>query len=79
MGDVSFDCTSAPINISPLVEAATISNDFQVSTSGQTGITQITNSIKSTNSIVQTPGPLPILGAAFGMSRKLRRRISSAA
>jgi hypothetical protein len=32
-----------------------------------------------TNTIQQTPGPLPILGAgaAFGFSRKLRRRIKS--
>lgn len=32
-----------------------------------------------TNTISQTPGPLPILGAgaAFGFSRKLRRRIKS--
>jgi hypothetical protein len=32
-----------------------------------------------TDSIVQTPGPLPILGAgaAFGFSRKLRRRIKA--
>lgn len=32
-----------------------------------------------TDSIIQTPGPLPILGAgaAFGFSRKLRRRIKA--
>lgn len=75
LGSVSFDCTAAPIDISPLVETTIVSNEFNVTSTGTTGITQITNSI------IQTPGPLPILGvgAAFGMSRKMRRRISSAA
>ncbi len=84
MGNVSntelFDCTSSPINISPLVETTTINNLFNVTSTGTTGITEITNFIVQ-NSTVQAPGPLPILGVgvAFGMSRKIRRRISSAA
>ncbi|MFN6352454.1 MAG: hypothetical protein ACK40D_06205 [Cyanobacteriota bacterium] len=50
-----------------------------------TGILEITDpgtTVTAWNlTITQTPGPLPILGAgaAFGVSRKLRRRIKSAA
>jgi hypothetical protein len=53
----------------------TISNEFTVTSTGTTGITQITNSI------IQTPGPLPVIGVgvALGMSRKIRRRITSVA
>lgn len=74
LGTVSFDCTASPIDISPLVENTTVSNEFNVTTNGSTGITQISNTV------LQTPGPLPIVGvgAAFGISRKMRRRISIA-
>lgn len=50
-----------------------------------TGILEITNANTTVTAwnltITQTPGPLPILGAgaAFGVSRKLRRRIKSVA
>ncbi|MFN9623823.1 MAG: hypothetical protein ACK587_13485 [Cyanobacteriota bacterium] len=75
LDNVSFDCTSSPIIISPLVETMTVSNEFNVTSTGSTGITQISNSI------IQTPGPLPVIGVgvALGMSRKIRRRITSAA
>jgi hypothetical protein len=75
LGSVSYDCTATPIDISPLVETMTISNEFNVTSTGTTGITQITNSI------IQTPGPLPVIGVgvALGMSRKIRRRITSVA
>jgi hypothetical protein len=50
-----------------------------------TGILEISDSSTTVTawnlSVTQTPGPLPILGAgaAFGVSRKLRRRIKSVA
>lgn len=72
LGDENVsNCTMNPINYSPFVEYAEISNDWQVTSGAGTGITQITNSI------YQTPGPLPLLGAgaAFGFSRKLRQRV----
>lgn len=49
-----------------------VSNNW---TQGSPGLQQVTNTFK------QTPGPLPILGAgaAFGFTRKLRKRIKSVA
>lgn len=75
LGDENIsNCTMNPINYSPFVEYAEISSDWQVTSGPNTGITQITNSI------YQTPGPLPLLGAgaAFGFSRKLRQRVKNA-
>jgi len=52
-----------------------VTNEFQVSSGGATGITQISNTIYQ-----KVPGPLPVMGAAaaFGFSRKLRRTIRAA-
>lgn len=56
---------------------------------GPTSVINVSHSLTNTgdpmqswtDTIVQTPGPLPILGAgaAFGFSRKLRRRIKASA
>jgi hypothetical protein len=69
----STNCTGMGMGLTlPGALSTTITNTWNVSSGGITPIT---------NSVVQTPGPLPLLGAgaAFGFSRKLRRRVNLAA
>ncbi len=74
-GTVSFDCTASGYLYSPITTMVGVTNEFQVSSGGATGITQISNTIYQ-----KVPGPLPVMGAAaaFGFSRKLRRTIRAA-
>lgn len=67
--------TTPKLSFNPNVTSSTFSNTLYASNSGQ-GVTQFANRLEQ-----KVPGPLPILGAgaAFGFSRKLRRRVSVAA
>lgn len=67
--------TTPKLAFNPNVTSSTFSNTLYASNSGA-GITQFANRLEQ-----RVPGPLPILGAgaAFGFSRKLRRRVSLAA
>lgn len=75
VSQIDASCVTNPIIYTPWVELSTITNEWDVSSTGATGITQMTNSI------YQSPGPLSILGAgtAFGFSRRLRSRIKHSA
>ena len=62
-------------NTGPVVFNSTVTR-----TAGRVDIISDSFSLVDPNTTIPTPGPLPILGAgaAFGMSRKLRRRIKLA-
>ncbi len=66
------DCALSGFVYSPTVTTSKITTTWSVTSGGLNSFT---------SSIIQTPGPLPILGAgaAFAFSRKIRRRISVAA
>lgn len=69
-------CTGIGLNPPPLALPGVLSTDVLNSfTATNDGIQSIQNTV------VQTPGPLPLLGAgaAFGFSRKLRSRIKASA
>lgn len=62
----------------PNIVTSTFTGTLNV-TAGQ--VSTVTGLVTTTQTFVPVPGPLPLLGAgvAFGLSRKLRRRIKSAA
>jgi hypothetical protein len=66
------DCSLSGFVYSPTVTTSKITTSWTVTSGGLNSFT---------SSIIQTPGPLPILGAGagFAFSRKIRRRISVAA
>ena len=67
------DATTPLVNFVPGTTMDTLTTTLIASNSGA-GVTQFASRVN------QTPGPLPILGAgaAFGFTRKLRKRIQSA-
>jgi hypothetical protein len=68
------EATTPMVDFLPGTTSDTLTTTLIASNSGA-GVTQFANRV------TQTPGPLPILGAgaAFGFSRKLRKRIKSVA
>ena len=66
------DCSLTGYVYSPTVVSTKITHTWTVTAGGLNSFT---------SSIIQTPGPLPILGSAvgFGFSRQMRRRIRAAA
>jgi hypothetical protein len=62
----------------PNIVTSTFTGTLNVS-AGQ--VSTVTGLVTTTQPVIPVPGPLPLLGAgvAFGLSRKLRRRIKSAA
>jgi hypothetical protein len=66
------DCSLSGYTYSPTVVTTKITHTWSVASGGMNSFT---------SSIIQTPGPLPILGAGagFAFSRKIRRRISASA
>ena len=70
-----------PGTFSPNLTSRTFTQDFSVTraASGTTRLNSVTSSWTAKKIVV--PGPIPLLGAAtaFGLSRKLRSRIRSAA
>lgn len=64
------DCSLSGWNYDPNVDSTVVTTTWNVTAGGMQNFT---------STITQTPGPLPILGAgaAFGFSRKLRRRINA--
>jgi hypothetical protein len=80
-GGFSYTGTGSSINPNPTLTMASISpNQSKITVTHNYNIGTGAPMQQFTDTIMQTPGPLPILGAgaAFGFSRKMRRRINSA-